>query len=399
MSIPITDSANNYLGDGRNCVRSSSGIPYVVLVSSDSTGYPIRVFKGNSNAPTAFTRMNPEYTPGTYSATFSTKPSCAIDSNDIIHIVYAYNSGAYPAIKYITFNTSTDLFSSEEIIVADSGAELLNSASGCDIAIDSNNKPHVVYIGSVANMGTYYFTAHYTNKISGSWKTGVEVYGKTAQKRVWCPTIAIGRANMPLIGFAIYNTWNNKTWSFAAGNTNDATSFTINHFTNSYGVENNEYQSTIANDAEGNVYFGYYANSFYIHRHVHGMRWGSWDEAIAVTASWGSLLTDGLDVYLLYEDSNNDIAYNKYSGTWGSGTWSGATVLETGTFKSVKSKHAYCVDNGSTGPLVTSITPYAKSPLTEIDYVFQDETLTPDIHWNTLTLNASAPFIPRIIFI
>lgn len=398
MAVPVTDSQQNYLGEGRNCVRSSSGIPYVVLVSIDMAGYPIRVFKGNSTTPASFQQMDTQYSPPTSSSSNTAKPSCAIDSTDVIHIVYAYNVGATPMIKYITFNTNTDTFSAEENITGDTGNTLINSRSGCDISIDSNDIPHVVYIGIVSNMGTYYNTLYYTNKVGGSWKTGVEVYGETAKKNVWCPTIAIGKANMPLIGFSIYNSSTNKTWSFAAGNTNNSTSFEIIHFTNSYSVENNEYQSTIVNSADGSVYFGYFASTFYIHRHVHGYDWQTWVQ-ISVNGGFGTLATDGSDLYYFFEDSNSDIAYNKYSGTWGSGSWSGPTVVETGTFRKVMTKHAYWVDNGSNGPLVTSKVPYIRLPLTEIDYVFSDETLTPDIHFNTLILVAPVAFIPRIILI
>ena len=397
MAVPVTNSQYNYLGEGRNCVRSSSGIPYVVLMSTDASYYPIQVFKGDSKTPASFTQMDTQYTPGTTYMSLTVKPSCAIDTNDVIHIVYAVNYSSVPSVMYITFDTKTDTFSAEVNITGDTGGTLINEMSGCDISIDSNDIPHVVYIASVSNMGKYYNTLYYKNRVGGSWKKGVEVYGKTAQKNVWCPTIAIGKATAPLIGFSIYNSSSNKTWSFV-GNMNNATAFEIIHFTNSYSTENNEYRSTIANDADGSVYFGYFANSFYIHKHVHGYDWGTWVQ-ISVSGGYGTLATDGSDLYYFFEDSNSNIAYNKYSGTWGSGSWSGPTVLESGTFGYVMAKHAYCAENGSNGPIVTSISPYSRSPLPEIDYVFKNDTLPYNIQWNTLTLISSSPFVPRIILI
>ena len=65
--------------------------------------------------------------------------SASIDSNGIIHIVSIDRGDS--DIDYITFDTSDDTYGTPENIKS----TLLAPGFDCAVAIDSNNKPHVVF--------------------------------------------------------------------------------------------------------------------------------------------------------------------------------------------------------------------------------------------------------------
>ena len=69
------------------------------------------------------------------------------------------------------------------------------------------------------------------------------------------------------------------------------------------------------------------------------------------------------NVFLFYEEENDDIAIDVYDGS----TWIGETVLETGTYDTVRSKWSQY--NNTEGSSV-------------IDYIFSDGT---DLFWHEIT--------------
>ena len=101
-----------------------------------------------------------------------------------------------------------------------------------------------------------------------------------------------------------------------------------------------------------------------------------------------TLVANGTDIYVFGEkNSTHDIYYLKNIG--GSG-WTDGGILETGTYNTVKAKWAYWVDYDSGGTNRGAKTGGTNGSRTELDYIFLDETATPDIQWNSLSLATTA---------
>ncbi len=79
-----------------------------------------------------------------------------------------------------------------------------------------------------------------------------------------------------------------------------------------------------------------------------------------------------------------NVCYRTFDGS----AWSGETVLETGSFTFVKGKWGFWADYDTSGNMVTKI-PFSRRAANEIDYVFVDNTASPDIWWNSLPLVSS----------
>ena len=111
-----------------------------------------------------------------------------------------------------------------------------------------------------------------------------------------------------------------------------------------------------------------------------GKLWSTW-ETRATGSDEGmnpSLATDGTAIYIFYENADKDIIYEKVTG---GSSWQGNVTLETGDYNTVKAKWAYAVDRDSGGT-----DRGGSSGRVEIDYAFTDETATPDILFNSLSL-------------
>jgi len=97
----------------------------------------------------------------------------AIDSDNIIHIAVVAQIGAATRfLAYNTLNTADDTLSSWEEAA---GGDKTPTYRGVSISLDSNKKPHILFVYAEANMGTTYNRIYYTNKVSGSWATPVMV--------------------------------------------------------------------------------------------------------------------------------------------------------------------------------------------------------------------------------
>src|SRR3990167_4025125 len=105
-AIAVTSAnTNNTLNGNRVVVRTSAGIPYVVV--NDSTDGSIEVWKGDGTTPTSFTEQDTANNPD---ATTYGSMSAAIDSTGVIHIVFMEYISKSDDLEYITFATATDTF-------------------------------------------------------------------------------------------------------------------------------------------------------------------------------------------------------------------------------------------------------------------------------------------------
>jgi len=384
-AVQVTSANNNNIDNGnRVCVRTSAGIPYVVLV--DATDGSIEVWKGNSSTPTSWTEQDTANNPD---ATTYGSVSAAIDSTGIIHIVFMEYISKSDDLEYITFNTNTDVFAGAETINADLGVQSISIVTlYTAIAIDSNDIPHIAYVGVEANAGSLGKVVRYNNRIGGAWNTsGVEVEGQTSNLDCTYPDIAITNENIPVIS---YTNSENSELCRAVGNLNDATSFTLivldtsalNSGRTSICVDNlnNIYVAGLDSDGKVMVYNG--------------------TTQRLTTNSGGdpSILWRSSGLYLFYTDSAQDIVYQV--STDGGVNWSTKTVLETGTLSYARARWSTYA-NFNARPTVALNTPTNTQEITDttpdlkftgtdtdtyIDYVFRDN-IGEGILWNTLTVS------------
>ncbi len=393
-AIRVTSANTNTVQKGaRIVVRNSSGTPYIVLQDRNDSG--IEVWKGNATDPTSFSEQDTANNPQAGTDLYGS-PAAAIDSTDIIHIVYQYYNTKTSELRYVTFNADglTDTFSGDVQIIADIGDDptnILNLYTG--IAVDSNEIPHLVYTEVIVGKGTSYFGVFYNNRIGGSWNaSGIEIEGASSSQRCYQPDIAIDSDNKPCVSY-----WNGTEGSYGAakaaiGDANDAASFTLFTIASADGGYVIDHRYTgIAVDSNGDHHVAYtkiatagIADSLEIRKHVKANAWSSWETVEVVDASSGlepfyvTLAINGTDRYIFCGELTTDnVVY--YIDT-GSG-WGFQQPLETGTYKAVRVKWAYNVNRGSDG------TDYGGgSGIPEIDYVFEDSTATPDIFWNKVVL-------------
>lgn len=334
MAVTVTGANNNsQANSNRVCVRTAAGIPYVIVWNT--SGNDIEIYKGNSATPSSFTEQDTADNP---SAAVYGAVSAAIDSTGIIHIVYMRYITKSDDLIYVTYNTTTDQWGTPATINSDLGAESTSLANlYTSIAIDSNDIPHVAYVGVEANAGTVGKVIRYENRIGGAWiGTGVEVEGQTSNKDCINPSITIDENNIPCIS---YLNDDDDDLARAVGNANDASSFTLVDLDAS-ALSGSD--TSICVDSAGVLYVAGVDSDGTIMVYNETTQ-----RDTGVAGSSPTLVANGTDIYVFYEDANNDIAYNKT--TDGGVNWLGSTVLEAGTFNTPISKWANLVNFGSGG--------------------------------------------------
>jgi len=364
-AIAVTSANDNYTTNAdRVCVRTSAEIPYVVVWNRITND--IEIYKGNSSTPSSFTEQDTANNP---SASVFGCSSAAIDSTGVIHIVYMSYISDSDDLMYVTYATATDQWGTPATINGDLGVESVTLRNlYTSIAIDSNDIPHVAYTGWEASAGTNGFVTRYENRIGGAWiGTGVEVEGQTDNKDCRFPSIAINASDIPVIA---YLNDDDDDLARATGNDNDATSFTLVDLDASAQSAST---TSICVDSDGTVYVaGVDSDATVIVYNDTTQR------DTGVVGSHPSLVANGTDIYVFYEDTNNDITYSK--SVDGGANWSpnGTTILQTGTYNTVSTNY--------------------KSSATKLDYVFADETASPDIQWDTLVIGGgvSASVSPSV---
>jgi len=393
------------LSGSRNVVRTSTGDLYAVFVDIGNEDLEVWYSADGSSWS--------EKDSGNKPAIDVSGASVAIDSLDVLHIVYSYNDDSDPKnfdLMYVTFDTldstsGDDLFNTPATI-ADVGAEIGDEVG---ISIDSNDVPHVACQGTGGGTcsGTNVYdcaslngpscddacmcvrsgpncnniactsltsdccaitdgcgisggtkTVYYDNRVGGSWGGLVEVEGDTNSKNCINPDISIDKDNKPVI---MYFNDDDDDVGTAIGDANDASSFTLYDIDADGSSTAGEQIVSLAVDGGGNHYVTYEDHSdglVYLRKHAYGVAWSTW-----VARSTGSdaginpsLVADTTDIYVFYEDpSSHDIYYEKVSG---GSSWEGDSVLETGTYDNVIGKWSFWVDSDSTGSLISSTTYY-----------------------------------------
>lgn len=356
--IDNVGDAGTFTGMGSRVLRTSDGTLYITFNNNGD----LEVWKSLDGR--TFVEMDSGDGPTDINA--PDEVATAIDSSDIIHIIYVNNTDPED-VNYVTFDTSTDQFATSEtaINVFTTG----NSFRGIDISIDSNDIPHVV--------GARYGTQnriYYGNRIGGSWNSIDDVYTGVA---LWKPSLTLNEDNIPEISF--FDSSNDDLVA-ALGNANNATTFT-SQVVESTILASTAIQATdIGIDSSGNTWITYIDDSTqYVSliKHNDADAWTSWQTEVnnSRIGSTPSLAIQGTDIYVFYENTQDDIVHDLYDGS----SWSGENILEQhGALQDVKVKWSLLNNNDSTG------TPSGGS---EVDYVYSDGT---DIYYNRLNISIAA---------
>lgn len=361
------DDASDFgtvLGSGRNIVRTSSGVLYSVVEDggvcevweSTDNGYNWFI-QDSANDPACATTIS---------------PAIAIDSTDTIYMVYR-DDVVVNSLYYVTFSTTTGLFSAESLLMGGTGSQKLS----VDISIDSNDKPHVVFTQSV--VGEYYQVV-YSNLVTTTW-TGVTVettssYGVTVSRAV----ISISDEDIPEIS---YIHMGDSDLTAAVGNQNNANSFTLQDVDNDVNITSNIMGVSLGIDSSGNTWISYVDSDGYLNlaKHLDASAWSSWETLIETsqTALEPSLAISGTDVYVFYQDDQDDIVFDMYDGS----AWSGETILEMhGALQHVKARWSYINNYDSTGIAPVQTNTYyfdgSDAAATDPDNVWTNETNADD---------------------
>lgn len=369
--INSTDSAF-IQNSNRSTVRTSAGTIYQILnvVVGGSTSY-IEVWKSSDG--TSWAEQDHAHAPN--SGAVYSGATGAIDSAGIIHIVYRNEASMTPTMRYVQFNTATDLFQNDAQITTLSAAE----HGACGVAVDSNDKPHAFWTESITNMGTSYRTLQYSNRISGSWATKVEVYGQASTKAVdFGPSMLIDNNNKPQLAFVVST---DSKIRAAIGNANNATSFTLSDCEASTDVL--QVPVSIALDSSNNTWISYCrsaTNDFlYLVKHNAADAWTTWQtpvtdsKPVETGASHGGegpvqvIAINGTTIYAIYQArANGNIVYQTYTGSWSS-----VTTLESVDADRVNCKWSQYFNNGGT---------------TQIDYCYTASVVDTTASWNKIVL-------------
>ncbi len=346
----------NFGGNGRNSVRSSTGIVYVIV--EDGNGN-IQSWKGNAQPPTSFTEQDAAGAP--VNTNFH-GASIAIDSADIIHVIYYDHDRpamqADPTVRYATFHTA-DAAANQDTWQIDEAAPDLDDVfdekfmeTGLDIAIDTNDDPHIIWSDTTNNMGTGEDSAYYSNRIGGTWSSRILIAQTTNSPTdiVISVSIMIGiptAAEATDRPICITNTQDGVNRVEAShGNVLDATSF-VQATDITVGATNetqNAGKSSGAINDSGIIHWPFTeitSNDLMYVEHLPANSWTNWNTPVTIdsTSNWldTTLAAVEDDFYLIVEKTdNNDLSLFIHQGS----TYSEETTQfpEVGTFDNVRVK-------------------------------------------------------------
>lgn len=328
------------VGNGRQVVRTSSGILYSVI----NSGSTIRVYKSSDGS--SWTQQDISNSP----AVSGNICAIAIDSTNILHIPF-FVSGT--GIRYITFATSTDLFGSIETIIA-GNATNINVIAAMDIATDSNNVPHVA-VSYDTSGGTHLF--RYFQRTTGTWSTFINIASIT--NGVTNLSLLLDNNNLGQVAYTGLAT----SIAAAIGNLTAATSFTNTTLDTTFTNTN----VSICLDGNYNTWLSYEDvtnGTVNLIQHLASNSWATWQTAVSSasngkTTSVGSV---GNNIYVFYEPTAaTNISYDRYNGTF-----LGQQTLQTGTFHNPRVKYSVYNNNQNNN---------------QIDYLFDDGTT---VYWDKI---------------
>lgn len=219
------ESGSTYYPNGRKLAISTDGVLYCIyeeIVSGIGTMTNVYIAHSHDYGET-WTNIQLTYSnyPDCYELWNS--PSIAIDSNNLVHIVYANQTGATTyKLYYRTYNHTTNV-TTAEVQISDSITWIIGT---CSVAIDSSNNIHVAW--SQTRTSGKLQDVRYRKNTAGSWGTVVNLSteGSALTKNQLYPTLIIDTSNNLYVYWSgekaalgteqirVKKYWNgNSTWS------------------------------------------------------------------------------------------------------------------------------------------------------------------------------------------
>ena len=346
-------------GSNRRLLRSSTGKIYALLNDGGSCEVWQSLDNGNS-----WSELDSADNPSCYN---NGDFLGAIDSNNTIHMTY-WDETTNTQNNYQTFNTSTGQFGTEESILSD-GTDIGDSLA---IAIDSNNIPHMVR-QSITNPGPD-TDLIYSNRIGGTWDPITVESGSSLNLGSLADITINDDSDIPEIS---YINEADSDLTAAVGDANNPATFTKQDVDTNINVVGGIFNTSIGIDSSGNTWIGYVDEDgtddyITLAKHNDADAWSTWtsDVTNSKVGNEPSIAVDGSNVYIFYEDDQDNIVFDKYNGS----TWSGETLLEEhGALQDVKARWSY-LNN-------PSYSTYG------IDYLYSDAT---DVYYNRLLLGGES---------
>src|SRR3989344_3735169 len=273
---------------GRQIVQTSGGTLYAFV----NDGGSCEIWKSENGS--SWSEQDSSHNPSDCDTAEKTI-AMAIDSTDKLHLLYKTNVNQ---IKYTTFDTTDNLFLlTSDTIETNVGGSAANSL---DIALDSNDKPQVVWVD--ANAVDNPSGVNYSNKVSGSWND-TNITGDIPES----VSIIINEDNIPEVSY-IYDPLNYLV--AAVGNLNNATSFGTPYIVDStINITSGQMGSSIGVDENGNTWIAYInatTNYVALAKHNDADAWTIWTNSISNSqnnvGSEPSLSIIGKTIFFLKDD-------------------------------------------------------------------------------------------------
>lgn len=330
MAVFITTDGT--IAAGGAIVETSGGVKYAVFRDRSIASYlyiaknldttPVSVFNGHMGA-------------------LDTKAAihAAIDSTDKIHIIISHQNDFSNSIYYGVWDTSDDSWAveGEQIQIYGQG---FPAFPGVAISIDSNDKPHILFVDTVKMQGSNQDNVYYTEKTGPSWANTTQI-GERATK-----THSYKEPTLTLKGSDDIEAF----YYFALPDSDPA----YRTFTGSWSGETLYVESSGATIGRVTV-----AAGGTVYRYHHDAA-ANMDENHVDTgynlAGPGRIAPSfiGTDRYIFYVDTGDDIHLISNNG----GGWVDEGDLQVGTFDYVIAEWAFNHENQSN----------------EINYLFEDGT-------------------------
>lgn len=349
-NVTVRTTANIEAGN-RVSVRNSNDKVY--SLSTDGTN--LVMSRGNiSGEPVSFV----DQTISGITGLIDEGASCAIDSNDIIHCIFDVidtGHGGLLAIRYVTYDTSTDTFGTPETIATlDNDATFIQTLG---MTIDAGDKPHAFWRDSLTDMGTTTYFNYYSNKTSGSWRSKVTVSSATtdtvlANDIMIADPLSSVNADRPII--VVLDISSNRQLNAYYGDALDATSFTEElDITGSISLRVIDGRVSMAIDSNEKIVIAFVeftSLDLMIVEHLNASAWTSWETPVDVDTSVNhqspSIIIKGTDMYIYaVDDGNDDVRLFKDEGSGWSQETGDTDLPNAGTFNDVKARWANYANN------------------------------------------------------
>jgi hypothetical protein len=343
--MAVTISLGN-LDVGGAVVELSTGTKYAIYLNTLGN---LAIYKNIDGTPTL---DNSDPATVVHGAGVIGWVHAAVDSGDDIHILCACTSEQTRDIAYCIYDTSAAQFGSWE--EAANYTEAAPSNPGCNIAIDSSDKPRILFVDAVKMTGSTQDNVYYADKTGASWSSAEQVGARTTKtdsyrepKLTMCPSDDVEALSyFSTDGDPAYRR-RNGTWNTEAV----------------YSATNCKMYSVLC--TTGDVVYRYYYNNANLYENNSDT---SANSGLTYVGSAALSPANGTDRYLFYI-SGGDIYLTRNVGAG----WVDQGAQQTGTYEVVIAEWAYNNENQSG----------------EINYIFTNGS---NVYYASFTLSATVEF-------